>query len=212
MNGEQMTDQAVANEPREPQPLNDGTEESEWFYVDKGTRTGPLTATAIARLLKKNAVDTDTQVWRKGLKEWVSLKDSELAVLMTTEPPPIAGEHIRNGIVWVVALLPLARGLFELYLAQLPDVDYLKGIEFGVVLFFPQREVPWWFVFLGNSALCIWDECRLTKAGHNTAWTTVSAIFLTPVYLFVRAKKLKQWPTYAVAWLLAFFVQIILLS
>ncbi|MHC2385640.1 hypothetical protein ACVMFA_002232 [Bradyrhizobium liaoningense] len=59
---------------------------SEWYYVANGTRQGPTTPTAIKELLSRKQIETHTQVWRKGMPEWKSLRESDLADLVAAEP------------------------------------------------------------------------------------------------------------------------------
>src|SRR5258708_3775553 len=42
-------------------------EANKWYYVVNGARQGPTTATTIRDLLSKKEIETDTQVWRKGM-------------------------------------------------------------------------------------------------------------------------------------------------
>ncbi|RXG83808.1 hypothetical protein EAS61_40845 [Bradyrhizobium zhanjiangense] len=52
------------------------------------------------------------------------------------------------------------------------------------------------------NALLGWrDDRRLQQAGYGTRTTRITAVLLTPVYLFLRAQRLKQRPSYAVAWI-----------
>jgi hypothetical protein len=63
--------------------------------------------------LKRKELKTDTQVWRKGMPEWKSLRESDLAEFVAAEPPAISAQHIGSGYVWTLALLPLVVGLIE---------------------------------------------------------------------------------------------------
>ena len=48
------------------------------------------------------------------------------------------------------------------------------------------------------------DHRRLANAGYGSKWTGFMAVFLTPVFLFVRAKMLKQRPYYAITFIIMF--------
>ena len=63
---------------------------NEWYYVTNGARRGPMTAQTIKDLLNKKQIETDTQVWRKGMPEWKPLRKSDLADLVAAEPPAIS--------------------------------------------------------------------------------------------------------------------------
>jgi hypothetical protein len=87
-----------------PPPLPDlgeanKPELNEWYYVAKGSRHGPTTAAAIKSLLDKKEIEIETQVWRKGMPDWRSLRESDLADLVAAEPPAISSQHIGNGYV-----------------------------------------------------------------------------------------------------------------
>jgi hypothetical protein len=86
---------------------------TDWYYVANGARRGPTTATTIKELLNKKEIETDTQVWRKGMPEWKPLRESDLGELVAAQPPAISSKHIGNGYVWMLALLPLVLGVIE---------------------------------------------------------------------------------------------------
>ena len=100
------------------------------------------------------------------------------------------GESVSNKIVWVLAFAPI----IGTFVAQ--------AIAFGVG--YPGSEFPFITILL-NVGLSIADEKQLKNAGHNTKgmgfW-----VFLVPVYLFVRASRLKQKPFYAIVWIVSFLI------
>src|ERR1700759_363005 len=83
----------------EPPPITG--KPSEWYYVDNGTKMGPVSTSRIKDLLSKKELDPDTQVWRKGMTEWKSIRESALADLVATEPPALSPQQIGNGYVWI---------------------------------------------------------------------------------------------------------------
>jgi hypothetical protein len=71
------------------------------------------------------------------------------------------------------------------------------------------------FVALGlplllNATLCLIDEQQLKRAGYVDKWLTLFGILLAPVYLFLRAKRLRQTPTYGYAWVVSLIISILL--
>jgi hypothetical protein len=93
-----------------PPPLPDFEQTSnmrgtEWYYVAKGARNGPLSANKIKWLVAQNELDADAQVWRKGMADWKELRQTELADV-AVQPPPITSRSIGNGYVWMLACLP----------------------------------------------------------------------------------------------------------
>ena len=68
---------------------------------------------------------------------------------------------------------------------------------------------PWLIVAIVNSVLCILDERRLAKAGYSANYMTFLALFLVPVYLFARARRLRQTAWYGVTWIGCFLVSLL---
>ncbi|MCP3446198.1 DUF4339 domain-containing protein [Bradyrhizobium sp. CCGUVB14] len=170
------------------------TSSAEWLYVANGERRGPISATAIQQLLNRKEITADTPVWRKGMLEWKPLRETSLAELVASEPPPISSSHIGNGYVWVLALMPLAVGLIE---GMLAANNYPRGLPLQVPALF--------------NALLGWIDYRLLeKAGYKSTGLRVAAILLTPVYLFMRARRLNQRPVYAMTWLASFAVGLLI--
>lgn len=58
--------------------------------------------------------------------------------------------------------------------------------------------------------LCLVDTEQLKRAGYSSGWLTFFALLLAPVYLFLRAQRLRQTPTYGFVWIAWFIVTIIL--
>lgn len=193
-----------------PPPIKDSGDE--WYYVDNGTRKGPISASEIQDLLKQKKLDGDDQIWRKGMKEWSSVRNSELSALVESEPPPVSGQHIGNSLVWIIAMVPLAVGLIDASLASDPSVVLAKGIAPYVGKSVQAPHVPWTVPVAIYTLLGLWDEHRLKKAGHSSKWMTGFAALLTPIYLFMRAKKLKQRPTYAITWVALFVFSLLLVA
>lgn len=196
-----MTEELVAPPPlSNSQAASDGS--SEWYYVANGTRQGPTTATAIKKLLSTKQIETDTQVWRKGMPEWKPLRESDLRDLVAAEPPPISSKHIGNGYVWTVALLPLVIGLIEAVVSASNQDAAVRSLALGFP-YHPSRGLPYQVPLAVNALLGWLDDRRLQQAGYGSRATRVTAVLLAPVYLFLRAKRLNQRPYYAVAWIIS---------
>jgi hypothetical protein len=176
---------------------------SEWYYTANGLREGPVTDTTIQDLVQKGTITADTQVWRKGMSAWQELRESELGRFVASEPPPISGQLINNTLVWIVAFLPLVFGIIDAVIAHDNQVNAIAHFSFG----FPENQIPDlpWFIPVGvNCGLCLVDETWLKRAGYGSGWLKFFAVVLVPVYLFARAKRLKQRPSYAIAWVCIF--------
>jgi hypothetical protein len=198
-----------------PPPLpNAGTangESNNWYYVAKGTRHGPTAATVIRELLKKKEIETDTQVWRKGMPEWKTLRESGLADLVAAEPPAISPQHIGNGYVWILAFLPLIFAIIEAAVTASNQEAAARSLVLGFP-YHPSRGLPVQIPVVVNALFGWLDDRRLKQAGYGSWVTRATAVLLTPAYLFVRAKRLKQRPYYAVAWIVSLLVDLLIFA
>lgn len=178
------------------------TEES-WFYTHRGQRNGPVAAGKLAELLVSQTIDADTPVWRKGQGDWKPLRETELSVLVKDEPPPIASSHINNGLVWTIAIAPIAYAFFGATIAAYQASNPYQDHSIASLLS--------WLVPAGvNATLCLLDERQLNRAGYASGWITFFAVVLAPVYLFVRAQQLRQTPAYGFVWIASFILSLIL--
>jgi hypothetical protein len=152
--------------------------------------------------LSKKEIETDTQVWRKGMPEWKPLRESDLAELMAAEPPAISSQHIGNGFVLTLALLPLVFGLIDAAVSTSNQEAAARSLVLGF-RYHLSRGLPVQVPVVINALLGWLDDRRLKQAGYGSRVTRITAVLFTPVYLFLRAKCLKQRPYYAVGWILA---------
>jgi len=176
---------------------------TEWYYVANGSRQGPVPASAIRELLKRKELKTDTQVWRKGMPEWKSLRESDLAEFVAAEPPAISPQHIGNGYVWILALLPLLIGVIEAAVSASNQEAAARSLVLGFP-YHPSKGLPFQIPLLVNALLGWLDDRKLKQAGYGSRVTRVTAVLFQPVYLFLRANRLKQRPYYAGAWIISF--------
>jgi GYF domain 2 len=199
----------VTEELSAPPPLPNlgdaSNQTNEWYYVANGARQDPTKAATIKDLLNKKEIETDTQVWRKGMPEWKPLRESDLADLVAAEPPAISSHHIGNGYVWTLALLPLVFGVIEAAVSASNQEAAARSLVLGFP-YHPSRGLPVQVPVVINALLGWLDDRRLKQAGYGSRLTRVTAVLFTPVYLFLRAKRLKQRPYYAVAWILSMIV------
>lgn len=175
----------------------------EWFYTHGGQRTGPVPADKLRELLAAQTIDGETPIWRKGLTDWKALKDTEFGAHLKDEPPPIAPSFINNGMVWALAITPIAYG-------------FLDGAIFNYRMSHQFEDnsnvlaLGWIIPLIVNAGLCLLDERQLKRAGYDSGWLTFFALLLAPVYLFVRAQRLRQPPTYGYVWIASFIASILL--
>jgi hypothetical protein len=182
------------------EPMNN---DETWFYAVGGQRLGPVSADGLRELLDGQTIDRDTPVWRKGMVDWQPLSKTEIGVHLTETPPPVRPNDINNGFVWALAIAPIAY-----IFVQIAIVDYQTS-HLGEDVSFSSALV-WLLPALANATLCILDEQQLKRAGYNSGWMTIFALLLAPVYLFMRAQRLRQTPSYGYVWIASFIVSIIL--
>lgn len=187
--------------------MSETVDDIEWFYDSRGTKQGPVTAADLRLYFKNGKINRETHVWHKGLPDWVPISDAALIVELTNAPPPLSGKLVRNGLVWVVAFMPLVFAVIDYVIIQgeTSNIAARTGISPGSPGFPAVGGLPWYIPAIVTGVLCLWDERRLHKAGHSGGWLTFGALFLIPVYLFVRASRLKQFPYYGIVWLVLFF-------
>jgi hypothetical protein len=195
----------VATSPPPPNPLhtqvtmlqNATAPDSAVYYycTDKGKRVGPISAGDLANLLDAETLTNETLIWHQGLDDWVPIGRTSLRH-KPKGPPPVSGAVINNTLVWIVAFVPIIGAVI---------VNVIAGASGGN----PNERWTWW-VFIGlNVILCGIDTNILKEAGYNTdrfgSW-----LWLVPVYLFKRAKALKQPLSYFTVWMICFFVSLFL--
>jgi len=129
----------------------------------------------------------------------MKIENTELHThLDESSPPPLTGEHVNNTVVWVLAFAPIIGLMLEYFVAGVVYSDNQDLAEAAA-----SGGTFWYITLILNIALSYWDEKRLKKAGTNTekfsGW-----VWLVPVYLFQRAKALKQNRAYFIVWIVCF--------
>ncbi|MCK1389005.1 DUF4339 domain-containing protein [Bradyrhizobium sp. 21] len=186
--------------------MSDTTGDEEWFYAQGGQRKGPVPIGTLRKLLAAQTIDGETPVWRKGWADWQPLRTTEIGIQLKDIPPPIAANHVNNGLVWALAFAPLAYLFVDIALLNYQN-SHPAGDEFFDAFLSP---LSWLVPLLTNAALCLVDTEQLKRAGYSSGWLTFFALLLAPVYLFVRAQRLRQTPIYGFVWIASFIVSIIL--
>lgn len=168
----------------------DGGHEPHWYYATAGERHGPTSEQRLADLIRTRTITSQSLVWNPTMTGWQCVSASPLAIHLTAEtmnPPPLTGDAVDNSIVWVLAFAPLIGVLLE-------------GIVGGIIG--AARESLWFITLILNVLLASADATNLRKAGHETS--KMGAAWLVPVYLFKRAKLLRQNNAYFVVWCVLF--------
>jgi len=169
-----------------------------WYYERAGQQLGPVSEPNIMGMIKVGILGRDTAVWKAGFADWRKVEETDLRVhLDHSAPPPLSGQHVNNSVVWILAFAPIIGFVLEYAVAGLVYGDSPAAEAAATANQF-------WFVSLAlNIALCYWDARKLRQAGHDTAkfkgW-----VWLVPVYLYQRAKAMKQNLAYFIVWIVCF--------
>ena len=160
-----------------------------WHYEEDGKKIGPISSSKMKQFAKNNhTIYRFTKVWRDGMSEWKKAEETEL-VQYFDGPPPLTGDAVNNTIVWILAFAPII-GI---------------NIESFLVAIFNTRSNKFWMITIAlNIVLSLLDERKLNAAGHNTRALGLGSAWLIPVYLFKRAKALKQNLAYFIVWIVSF--------
>ena len=169
-----------------------------WFYEEKGQRLGGIDEPAMIAMIQSGKLRHGSSVWKQGFADWIKLEDTPLRIhLDQLSPPPLTGQHVSNTLIWVLAFAPILGLFLESFIAML-----VYGNESRAMNAVSDGKLFYITVAL-NILLCVLDEKRLQKAGHDTnafkGW-----VWIVPVYLYQRAKQLKQNLAYFAVWIASF--------
>jgi hypothetical protein len=181
------------------------TSEDAWFYAQGGDRKGPVPADKLRELLAARTIDGETLIWRTGQTSWQPLRATEIGTELKDVPPPIDASHINNGWVWALACAPIAYLFVDIAVLGYQNSHPADDQFFHVFL----APLIWLPLFI-NATLCLVDAEQLKRAGYSSGWMTLFALLLAPVYLFLRARRLRKTPTYGFVWIATFIVSIVL--
>ncbi|MDD5600094.1 MAG: DUF4339 domain-containing protein [Victivallaceae bacterium] len=175
----------------------------EWYYEEDGARKGPVSETKMTALIDDGTLTYGNIVWKNGMPEWLKLENSELGNrLNATQPPPLHGELVNNKVVWVLAFAPIIGLMLEYFIAGAVHCDNEQAATVAA-----ENADFWYVTLILNILLCWWDERRLARAGYDTerfrGW-----VWLVPVYLYQRAKKLKHNLAYFIVWIVCFILAV----
>lgn len=170
----------------------DAANDVQWHYELAGVRSGPVSEAQILDLIATHKLGRMSYVWSQGMTDWMTIETTPFSRQFAGTPPPLTGAAINNTLVWWLAFGPLLGIVLAGFLAGLTGKDI---IDF------------WWTTLALNIALSVADEKKLKKAGHDTA--SMGLAFIVPVYLFKRAKVLKQSNSYFVVWVVLFVLSLL---
>ncbi len=172
---------------------------AEWFYERRGHRAGPVPEDALLGLAERGAIGPDTLVWTESFgDEWRPFRRSGLS-LAVAGPPPLPASGLNNTFVWLIALVPVFGWLVERMLADTPNLVDVER-DFNLIL------LGYTAVY---TALGLIDDAIVRHSGRTTARYNWIALILVPVYLFVRARSVRQFPSYGIVWIIAFVLTLV---
>ena len=146
----------------------------QWWYLHEGQKNGPVAVEQIKGL------GANTLVWKTGMADWTRVAQ----IFPLTSHPPIPVEEISQMAVWFWSFSPL-------WLLLVPRITLIELGQLGI----------FGVSFAINSIFYAWDLHLIRKSGRENDFWGWYWIFV-PVYLFVRASKLKVSYVYAFVWLI----------
>ncbi len=176
----------------------------EWYYEDDGTRTGPVTDEVMKEAILSGKLSHGNMVWKKGFSDWIKIEESNFKPFLQERavPPPLVGDKVNNTVVWILAFAPIIGAFLE---GVLTALVYKDDYSFEVAI---SAHKFWYATLILNIVLSYLDETRLRAAGHDTK-KFKGFFWLVPVYLFKRAKNLKQNLAYFIVWMICFVIMLL---
>lgn len=186
----------------------------DWYYSHRGNKLGPISADQLMSLRREGKIEDDAHVWRNGLKDWIPFGDSELAIDRSKQvPPPLKSHLVSNTWVWLMAFLPLVFSVLDVGISEIRFEAALQNSGFMYLPGVSRHNFTGihWSIVVGTFlTFILLDERNLRKAGYGKRYYVALAVLLLPVYLFVRAKRLRQAPSYAIVFLVCLVAGILL--
>lgn len=161
--------------------------DNNWFYEGDGEKKGPITEKEIGELIRSGTVSTKSHVWKQGFTDWKSVDETELNVYVDKSVPPAM--PVKSVMAWLLAFLPFYGTIFYSFL-----IGFYQGYAGYGATYKGLMMVSLLYLVIGIPFyiwLLISDEKLIKKAGYQdkvNRWTWLC----TPVYLYKRAKLLKQ--------------------
>lgn len=149
-----------------------------WYYVFNGDRKGPISEAELLRLLESGHINENTQVWKQGLQNWVSIAQSGIVLPKKDEtaPPPLTANQMNNKPIVFLLLVPIISTFMQYLIAGWLQVDANK---------------LWWVAVGLNIICCTMDYYRVKKAGYNADKLMAAFVFLIPLYIYKRMALVK---------------------
>ena len=97
----------------------------EWHYELRGKRRGPVSAEDIHAMLKDTIIDLETLVWKKGLREWTRIEDTDLRDYIEYDtPPPLPNDEGQHSVI---------KTIFSIIVAIVTAMFFIVRAVLGVI-------------------------------------------------------------------------------
>jgi hypothetical protein len=180
------------------QPASVSENEDIWHYADGGKRLGPVSAARIKSLLSSNQLDRHVLVWRKGMKDWAPIHETDLVDTVDDAAPPLPSHAVNNVVIWLLAFSPLIFAAIDQTMRQQKALQMLGGDVAALrsMLTGSGGSLAWYIPALSYFVLCVVDINLVYRAGYRAWYLGASALLFIPIYPFVRAGLVRQIPYY----------------
>jgi hypothetical protein len=141
-----------------------------WFYCQKGNGDrGPLATHEL-----RGFISGETMVWKSGMEAWKKACDvPELADVLYSQKPILPSMAISDKWVWLITLFVYGSMLFQYFFGETEFVLFVYCI-----------------LGIPSLILVFVDLDEIMRSGRKVSlWIELSALFVTPLYIFIRAIK-----------------------
>ena len=141
-----------------------------WFYCQKGNGDcGPLATPELRGL-----ISGETMVWKSGMEAWKKACEvPELTDILYSQKPALPSMAISDKWVWLITLFVYVNALFQYFWGE---------TGFALFAYFILGILSLIFIFV--------DINEIMRSGRKVSvWILLTAIFMTPLYIFIRAIK-----------------------
>ena len=145
-------------------------------------------------LCTSGVLAADTLVWREGMADWAPIVATEFATYFLA--PPQAVRSTTNDLyVWWLAFVPILNAVVNIFFEITIGTYILPVLVVTIIV---------------HVLLCDKDRQTLRKDGRSAP--ALGWALIVPVYLIIRVWKLRQFPSYAIVWLVSLVCSFILLG
>ena len=183
-------DSKLMNEQAEPAAAL-APEETIWYYDHLGQSQGPHTRNEMIQFIQNQTILANTYVWKQGMKDWILLKDSELASYMPHQQAPVnpGGFGVqKRSVILSIVLSFVTCGIYLLYwYYQISeDVNAICERNNQPKAFDPFLNIILIIVTCGlYSIYFLWKSSKIVYSYKpnidDTMVVTILAVFMSPI-------------------------------